>query len=398
MSTGSTRVRIVAGGVALLMLGGIVSASARATPLPLIEMLLGRYIVTLRDSVADPGAVARRQTGLLGGTLDRVFNSALKGYSGSLPSALISSLLGDPLVKTVELDSSVALNATELNPPAGLDRIDQRALPLSRSYTYTTGGAGVTAYVLDTGVARGHPEFVGRVTTGFNVLDGSTDTSDCLGHGTHVAGTLASSTYGVAKGVTIVPVKAFGCSDTTPLSALIAAVDWATSDHKPGRPAVANFSFSGAASDALDRAVAALSNDGVAVAVAAGNDSLDACASSPARVPQVLTVAAIDQSDAMAAFSNGGPCVDLFAPGVRILSTDSRSRGAVALSGTSMSSPMVAGALALEMSVRGTTAQQAQNRVLARATTGAVKGTGPLCALLSGCRPATPANRLLFTG
>ncbi len=398
MSSRNTRLPLVALGVALLTLGGMALAPARADRPSLVETLLGRYIVTLDDAVADPAGVAGRQAGLLGGTVDRVFESALKGYSASLPTALLSGLLADPLVKAVEPDARVSLDATQINPPAGLDRIDQRALPLNGSYTYATGGVGVRAYVIDTGAKRDHPEFMGRVATGYNVLDGSTDTSDCLGHGTHVAGTLASSSYGVAKGATIVPVKTFGCAGSTTLSAIVAGVDWVAADHRPGQAAVANLSFSGGASTALDRAITALSDDGVAVAVAAGNESVDACAISPGRVSQVLTVGASDAADAMAGFSNGGRCVDLFAPGARVISTDSRSNGSAVLSGTSMASPHVAGALAIEIARPGVSSQQAQARVLARATPGVVTATERRCVLLVGCRPATPDNRLLFVG
>ncbi len=397
MSTRSTRLGLLAGGVALLTLAGLTLAPARASRPSLIEAIAGRYLVTLDDSVADPGAVARRQAGLLGGTVDRVFGAALKGYSVSLPAALLSKLLADPLVRAVEPDARVGLDATQVSPPYNLDRIDQRSLPLSGAYTYSRTGAGVRAYVIDTGARRDHPEFTGRVATGHNVLNGGTDTSDCLGHGTHVAGLLASSTYGVAKGATIVPVKAFGCGDSTTISALVAAADWVVADHRPGQPAVANLSLSGGASPALDRAVTALSNDGVAVAVAAGNEANDACRTSPARVRQVMTVAASDADDAMARFSSGGSCVDIFAPGVRVTSTDGLSSGSAVMSGTSMSSPQVAGALALEMAQRGTTAQLAQSRVAGRATF-AITGTERRCGLLSGCRPATPSNRLLFVG
>jgi subtilisin family serine protease len=398
MSTRSTRLRLVAGGVVLLTMAGIAAVPARATRRPLVESLLGRYIVTLRDDAGDPAAVAARQTGLLGGTVDHVYQSALRGYSASLPGAVLSRLLGDPLVAAVEPDVQVALSAVQVRPPAGLDRIDQRSLPLSGTYAYAAGGQGVRAYVIDSGVRRDHPEFMGRVTTGFSVLDRTTDTSDCFGHGTHVAGIVGSSTYGVAKGVTIVPVKAFGCDGRAPLSRIVAAIDWVTADHRPGQPAVANLSLSGAGSAALDRAVTALSNDGVAVAVAAGNEGLSACATSPARVGQVLTVAASDGNDVMTRFSNGGACVDLFAPGAGIVSTDSRSNGSTLMSGTSMAAPHVAGALVLQMAVRGTTAQQAQNRVAARATHQAVTGTGRRCVLLVGCRPATANNRILYTG
>ncbi len=402
MSSRTSRLRLVAAAVAaaaLLTLGGLALVPARAHRPSLVEGLLGRYIVTLDDSVADPAAAARLQTGLLGGTVDNVFNTALKGYSASLPQALLSSLLANPLVRSIEPDVKVKLAATQLNPPYGLDRVDQRDLPLSRSYTYgnLTAGTGVRAYVIDTGTRPDHPEFLGRVAPGYNVFDRSSNAFDCNGHGTHVAGILGSSTYGVAKGATIVPVKIFGCGDTTTLSAIIAGVDWATADHRPGQPAVANLSLSGGASTALDRAVTALSNDGVAVAAAAGNAGGDACGGSPARVPQVLTVAATDVSDAMARFSNGGPCVDLFAPGVRIVSSDLRSAASTVISGTSMASPFVAGALARELGKGGTTAQQAQARLVGAATTNRVVGAGGTCGLRSGCRPAT-TNRLLFVG
>ncbi len=396
MPSRTLRIRLVAVAATLLSLVGFALAPARAARPSAVEGLLGRYIVTLDDSVADPAATARHQAGPLGGTVDRVFRAALKGYTASLPQALLSRLLADPLVRSIEADTNVKLAGTEIDPPYGLDRIDQRDLPLSRSYTYATAGTGVRAYVIDTGVKADHPDFSNRVVAGYNVFDGTTDTGDCNGHGTHVAGILGSSTYGVAKGVTIVPVQTFGCADSTPLSAIIAGVDWAAADHRPGQPAVANLSLGGRPSAALDKAVTALSNDGVAVAVAAGNGSLDACADSPGRVPQVLTVAASNAADAMAGFSNGGPCVDLFAPGVGIVSTDYRSNGNTVMSGTSMAAPFVAGALALEMALPKTTAQQAQNRVLARTTTGRIAGTERSCALFAGCRPAT-VNRLLFT-
>ena len=397
MSTRTTRLSLVAVGVAVLTIGGISLAPARAHKPSLVDVLAGRYIVTLNESVTDPGAVARRQTGLLGGTVEHVFGTALKGYSASLPAALLASLKLDPLVRSVEPDARVTLSATQVNPPYNLDRIDQRSLPLSASYTYDTAGIGVRAYVMDTGVRREHPEFVGRVTTGFNALTGSTDTRDCNGHGTHVAGALASSTYGVAKGASVVPVKIFGCNSTTTLGAILAGVDWVTADHKPGQAAVANLSFEAGPSFALDRAVTALSNDGVAVAVAAGNEAAEACSTSPGRVSQVLTVAASDANDAIARFSNRGPCIDLFAPGVGIRSTDGRSNGSIILSGTSFASPQVAGALAREMG-KGVTAQQAQNNVLASATTGAIRDIPQRCSLLGGCRAPSTVNRLLFTG
>jgi len=396
MSSRALRPCLAAGCAILLALAGLALAPARAHRPVLIEGPRNRYIVTLKPGVADPAAAARRQVGQAGGTIDRVYGSAMKGYSASLPQALLSQLLGDPAVAAVEPDVEVKLAATQVNPPTNLDRIDQRDLPLSRSFSYTGGGTGVRAYVIDTGTRADLPEFQGRVATGYNVFTGKSDTGDCNGHGTHVAGILGSSTYGVAKNATIVPVKAFGCASSTTLSAIVAAVDWATADHRPGQPAVANLSFSVGRSPALDQAVAALSADGVAVAAAAGNEASDACATSPAGLPQVLTVAASDINDVMARFSNGGPCVDLFAPGVAVVSTDFRSVGTAVVSGTSMAAPHVTGALAREMEIPGTSSQQAQARVLAKATTGKVIGADPRCLLpILGCQPGT-ANRLLF--
>ena len=397
MSSRALRPCLAAGCASLLALAGLALAPARAhRPVP-IEGPRGRYIVTLNPGVADPAGAARRQIVRAGGTVDRVYGSAMKGYSASLPQALLSQLLGDPAIASVEPDVEVQLAATQVNPPTNLDRIDQRDLPLSRTFSYSGAGTGVRAYVIDTGTRADLPEFQGRVTAGYNVFTGRADAGDCNGHGTHVAGILASATYGVAKNATIVPVKAFGCANTTTLSAIVAAVDWATADHRPGQPAVANLSFAVAAqSPALNRAVAALSADGVAVAAAAGNEASDACASSPSSLPQVLSVGASDGNDRRARFSNGGPCVDLFAPGVAVVSTDFRSLGTSVISGTSMAAPHVTGALAREVEIPGTSSQEAQARVLAKATTGKIIGVDPRCVLLTlGCQPGT-ANRLLF--
>jgi len=396
MSSRALRPCLAAGCAILLALAGLALAPAGAHRSVPIEGLRGRYIVTLNSGVADPADAGRRQIGRAGGTVDRVYSSAIKGYSASLPQALLSQLLGDPAIASIEPDVQVQLAATQVNPPTNLDRIDQRDLPLSRTFSYAGGGTGVRAYVIDTGTRADLPEFQGRVTAGYNVFTGRADAGDCNGHGTHVAGIVASSTYGVAKNATIVPVKAFGCTNVTTLSAIIAGVDWATADHRPGQPAVANLSFAAGQSPALDRAVAALSADGVAVAAAAGNEASDACASSPSSVPQVLSVAASDGNDVRARFSNGGPCVDLFAPGVAVVSTDYRSFGTSVISGTSMAAPHVTGALAREMEIPGTSSQQAQARVLAKATTGKIIGADPRCGLrILRCQSAT-ANRLLF--
>ncbi|HEV8116363.1 MAG TPA: S8 family serine peptidase, partial [Acidimicrobiales bacterium] len=225
MSSRALRPCLTAGCAILLALAGLALAPARAHRTVPIEGPRGRYIVTLDSGETDPAGAARRQVGRAGGTVDRVYGSAMKGYSASLPQGLLSQLLGSPGVRSVEPDVQVQLAATQVNPPTNLDRIDQRDLPLSRTFSYSGGGAGVRAYVIDTGTRADLPEFQGRVTTGYNVFTGKSDTGDCNGHGTHVAGIVASVSYGVAKNATIVPVKAFGCANTTTMSAIIAAVD-----------------------------------------------------------------------------------------------------------------------------------------------------------------------------
>jgi subtilisin family serine protease len=235
---------------------------------------------------------------------------------------------------------------TQPDAPWGLDRIDQRALPLSTTYTYTNTGAGVTAYVIDTGIRLSHQDFGGRAASGFDAVDGGS-ADDCNGHGTHVSSSLGGDTYGVAKGTELVAVRVLDCFGDGTLSGAIAGVDWVVADHEPGQPAVANMSLGGPGSTALDTAVGSLIADGVTVVGAAGNSSADACTSSPARVPAVVTVAASSSSDAFGPFSNWGPCVDVIAPGVTITGAWHTGDDATnEISGTSMASPHAAGAAA----------------------------------------------------
>ncbi len=241
----------------------------------------------------------------------------------------------------------VGVETVQPSPPWGLDRIDQRALPLNGSYAYGTTGIGVTAYIVDSGIRPTHNEFTGRVGPGFTAIDDGNGTNDCNGHGTHVAGTVGGTTYGVAKEVTLVPVRVFGCAGGGSASTIISGLNWIIGHHGAGAPAVANMSLGGPTSDAMDAAVNATINDGVTVVVASGNDADWSCFQSPARVPAAITVNASTTADDDADFSNYGSCSDLYAPGVGVLSAYYTSNTATeTTSGTSMASPHVAGVAA----------------------------------------------------
>jgi subtilisin family serine protease len=306
------------------------------------------YVVVLDDGVERPGAVATEHAAEFGADVTHVYRHALKGYAASVPSASLEALRADPRVAWVELDRPMRASTTQANATWGLDRIDQRALPLSTTFTYTATGAGVTAYIIDTGVKRTHNEFGGRAVFGYDAIAGNGLIDDCNGHGTHVAGTVGGTTYGVAKSVTLVAVRVLDCSGVGLNSWVIAGVDWVTGNHQAGRPAVANMSLGGGASTALDTAVRNSIADGVSYAVAAGNESEDACTGSPSRVAEAMTIGATDRNDAKASFSDFGPCVDWFAPGASITSAWFLTNSSTAtFSGTSMATPHTAGVAAL---------------------------------------------------
>ncbi|MEP7795259.1 S8 family serine peptidase, partial [Sanguibacter sp. 25GB23B1] len=279
-------------------------------------------------------------------------------------------------VEAVEPDSVISALATQPNAPWGLDRIDQRTLPLSRTFSPPSAATGVTVYVLDTGVTSANVEFGGRVTAGWTAIADGRGTQDCNGHGSHIAGTIAGSTYGVAKGATIVPVRVLGCDGKGTLSDLLAGIDWITAQHGPGAPAVANLSLGGVTSPTLDTSLQRMIEDGVTAVVAAGNDSVDACSVSPARVPQAITVAASDSADRQAYFTNIGACVDLYAPGVLIPSAGHLSATATATkSGTSTAAPHASGAAALLLAENpAMTPAQVAATLVGRATPGVVVG------------------------
>ncbi len=337
--------------VALALLLAL-SGSALAAPAAQ-EGSAGAYIVVLNDGPGRSGHVtAAGHRGRYGVRATRVYENALKGYAARLSASQVAALRSDPSVDFVEADGVVTADTIQSGATWGLDRIDQRTRPTNGTYVYTNTGAGVTAYIIDTGIRFSHSQFAGRAVSGYDAVDGGS-ADDCNGHGTHVAGTVGGSSYGVAKGVTLVAVRVLNCAGSGATSGVIAGIDWVTANHAAGQPAVANMSLGGGASSALDAAVRRSITDGVAYAIAAGNGNAgghqaNACNYSPARVGEAMTISATDSLDRKASWANYGSCVDWFAPGVSITSawytTDTAT---TTISGTSMATPHTAGVAAL---------------------------------------------------
>ncbi len=366
-------------GVALAVAGG---AQARVVP--------GQYIVVLKADTRS-AVVANAHARSAGARVLAVYGAALKGYAARLTPAQLATVRADPRVAFVEADRTVSIATTQTNAPWGLDRIDQRARPLSTTFTYFNTGGGVRAYVIDTGIRFSHSQFGGRASTGFDAIDGGS-ADDCHGHGTHVAGTVGGSTYGVAKGVTLIGVRVLNCSGSGTTSGVIAGVNWVTGNHQAGQPAVANMSLGGGASSALDTAVRNSIADGVSYAVAAGNGNAlgiaqNACNSSPARVGEAMTISATDSSDRKASWANYGSCVDWFAPGVSITSAWYTSNTATrTISGTSMATPHTAGVAALYLQGNPSASPASVRAALFNLTTKGVVTSS-----------STTNNHLLFT-
>ncbi|HEY9388468.1 MAG TPA: S8 family peptidase, partial [Mycobacteriales bacterium] len=349
----------------------------------------GSYIVVLKDGTAASSAVGSASATLArryGGTVTTNYGSALHGFAAHLSATQARRLAADPAVAYVEQDAVVSLDATQTNATWGLDRVDQRSLPLNGTYVFNTTASNVDAYIIDTGIRTTHVDFGGRAHKVFDSVGDGQNGNDCNGHGTHVAGTVGGNTFGIAKGVQLFAVRVLNCSGSGTTSGVIAGINFVTSNHSG--PSVANMSLGGGISTSLDNAVANSIASGVTYAIAAGNSNTSACNSSPARVAAAITVAATDINDNRASFSNFGSCVDIFAPGVSITSDWRTSDTATnTISGTSMATPHVTGAAALYLATH-TSASPAtvRNALVNGATVGVVRNPG------SGS-----PNRLLFT-
>ena len=373
----TSRSRLLAVTLVAAVIAAFGSLPAAAAP----DVTLSRYIVRLRPHSATTAQVQGRR---IAGRTSVSYRRVADGFAARLTPAEVTRLRADGRVLSVEPDQIVHATTTQTKPPWGLDRIDQRATKGDGRYVYAGTGRGVRAYVVDTGIRTTHTQFGGRATSGYDFVDHDAKAQDCNGHGTHVAGTLGGRTYGVAKQVSLVALRVLNCDGDGYESDVVAALDWVLAHHG-STPSVVNLSIGGSPSPIIDDAIATLVKAGVTVVVAAGNESENACKSSPARAPSALTVGATTRSDARADFSNYGSCVDLYAPGEEIRSAWADSdTSTVEADGTSMASPHVAGAVARYLQTHRTATPAQVRLALLSSATPRVKGSH-----------STP-NRLLF--
>ncbi|MEV0808361.1 S8 family serine peptidase [Micromonospora sp. NPDC050200] len=357
-------------------------ATGTVRPAGAAGVVADSYIVVLNDTATLRGrgvaVTAADLTARYGGTVGHTYQHALRGFEVAMPRAAAERLAANPAVAYVQQNGIHTINGTQSPTPSwGLDRVDQRNLPLNNSYTYPVTGSGVKAYIIDTGINFAHNDFGGRAVTGYDAVDGGS-ADDCNGHGTHVAGTVGGSSYGVAKGVQLVGVRVLNCSGSGTTAQVVGGIDWVTGNHSAGQPAVANMSLGGGADTAIDNAVTNSINDGVTYAIAAGNENTNACNSSPARVAAAITVGATQNNDARASYSNYGSCLDIFAPGTNITSAWYSSNTATnTISGTSMATPHVAGVAALVLAQNTSyTPQQVRDYLVNNATSNVVTSPG----------------------
>jgi subtilisin family serine protease len=354
-----------------------VFARGQGGPIP------GQYIVVFRDDVDDTPGLSQRMSNEHAATRLHTYTGVLKGFAARMSPQAAEALARNPDVAYVEQDQEVSLAATQSGATWGIDRIDQRNRPLSGTYTYNTTASNVYVYIIDTGILTSHSQFGGRAANVYDAFGGSG--TDCNGHGTHVAGTVGGSTYGVAKAVRLRGVRVLNCSGSGSWSGIIAGMDWVRNNRV--NPAVANMSLGGGFSSAVNTAANNLANSGVFVAVASGNSSANACNYSPASASAVTSVNASTSSDARSSFSNYGSCTHLYAPGSSITSAWIGSTSATrTISGTSMASPHVAGVAALYKATFGNASSSTiRSWLINNATTGVIIGN-----------PSGTANRLLY--
>jgi subtilisin family serine protease len=362
--------------------------------------IAGRYIVVFKSVVGDPAGEAATLMRGKGGQIHHTYTRALKGFAATIPEVALQGIRNNPNIDYIELDQMLSLQQVSPENQAtwGLDRIDQADRPVDTQYHFNYTGAGVYAFVIDSGIRPDHAEFTGRLLPGYNGVSDSNGTNDCNGHGTHVAGTVGGTVWGVAKRVSLIPVRVLDCSGSGAYSGVIAGIDWVAGSTL--RPAVANMSLGGGASSSVNAAVAGAVSKGVVMVVAAGNSNADACSSSPASEPSAITVGATGSDDARASYSNYGLCVDIFAPGSAITSAWNTSASASnTISGTSMAAPHVSGVAALALAANPAASPAAiASYLTSNATVNRISSTGAgspnlLVYSLAGSAPVQPAKQ-----